>query len=131
MRNKIDNNVDQIPGSENVKINSRAARRSQRSDHSESAGSKMTEVHNARHVEETEHQPVGVHDSGNVVEEINAEEQRGKSPCALLDRRYWFRHSGLSENLGMSIVTLYFAGKQLLPLTYAKDNVSFPQTTLA
>jgi hypothetical protein len=31
----------------------------------------------------------------------------------------------------MSIVTLYFAGKQLLPLTYAKDNVPFPQTELA
>src|SRR6266481_6775092 len=92
MRNKINDDVDQVPSSENVKINSRAARRSKSSDHSERAGGQMPDVHNARHMKQAEHQPVRVHDSRNVVQEVNAKKQRRESPGTLLDRRYLFRH---------------------------------------
>src|SRR5712692_8512714 len=131
VRNKINDDINQIPRSENVKIDSRAARRSQRADHAERTRGKMSEIHDARHVEQAEHQPVRVHDSRNVVEEVNAEKQRRKSPCTLLDRRYLFRHSKLSENVKLSIVTLYCTGKQQFRRNNAKDNVPFAPTALA
>src|ERR1700675_925920 len=58
VREKIDDNVDQIPDAENVKVYSRPARRGQGADHPERARGQMSEIHDARHVEEAEHQPV-------------------------------------------------------------------------
>src|SRR5437660_11570640 len=55
MRDKINDDVDQIPRSENVEINPRAARRGERADQAERTGGQMADIHDARHVEQTEH----------------------------------------------------------------------------
>src|SRR6267378_410766 len=93
---EIDGHIDQIPGSQNVKVNSRASRRSERADHAEGSRTEVPEVHDPRHVEKAEHQAIRVHNSGNVVQQVDAEKKRGESPCALLNRRYLFGHRRLS-----------------------------------
>src|SRR5882724_5082949 len=95
---EIDGHIDQIPGSQNVEIHARAARRSERADHAERSSTEVPEVHDPRHVEQAKHQAVRIHDSGNVVQQVDTEKERSKSPGTLLNCCNLFRHSKLSGN---------------------------------
>src|SRR5260370_6342079 len=53
---EIDSDVDQIPGSENVKVNSRSFRSGERPNDAKLTSAEMPEIHDACHVKEAEHQ---------------------------------------------------------------------------
>src|SRR6267378_6410802 len=96
MRVEIDGHIDQIPSPQDVKIDSRATRRGESADHAERSSTEVPEVDDSRHVEEAKHQPIRIHNAWNVVQQVDAEKERGKSPGTLLNCCYLFRHSKLS-----------------------------------
>src|SRR6266851_6414767 len=46
----------------------------------------MTHVHDCGHAEQAEHLSVGIHDSWNVVQQVNSQKHRRKTPGAFLNR---------------------------------------------
>src|SRR5712692_8097173 len=92
MPEEIGHHVNGVPDAEGPEIDARELDRDERGDQRKRTGAEVAEVDQLTHVKESEHEPVLVHDAGNVIKQVDAQEESGKPKRALLDRAESFWH---------------------------------------
>src|ERR1041385_1193688 len=95
MRHEVPDHVDRIPNAESVEVNAGSFGGMPRGQHRERTKGEMTDIHDHRHAEQSEHLAVGVHDSWNVVQQIDEQKHCAETPGTLLNSRYPVTHKSV------------------------------------
>ena len=92
MAEEVREDVNGAPDAENPEVNTGKLGRDQRRDQREGSGTEVAEIDQPAHVKKPEHEPVLVHDSGNVVQRVDAQKPNREPKRAFLDDADLSRH---------------------------------------